>query len=179
MNNTVEQYAEGMIGDEILISMKILKIEENVFDSDALMLSFQKEWSDYMKKLEKQIEKLKEKARETSQRALVQPIHTFEGHDRINQHKKKTLMEDAQRYRKLEEKSRRNLRLANMLDRLGRVVCVDTREYTFQSNRSSRYWVFWYKDAPVTYHRERLYEGFPEVLSEQEKLKAKDLLTGK
>ena len=53
MNNIVEQYAESMMGNEILISMKILKIEENVFDSDALMLSFQKEWSDYIKKLER------------------------------------------------------------------------------------------------------------------------------
>ena len=89
MNNIVEQYAEGMMGSEILISMKILKIEENVFDSDALMLSFQKEWSDYIKKLERRIEKLKKKARECSHRALVQPIHTFEGHDRINQNRKR------------------------------------------------------------------------------------------
>lgn len=58
MNNIIEQYAEDMMGNEILISMKILKIEENVFDSDALMLSFQKEWSDYIKKLERRIEKL-------------------------------------------------------------------------------------------------------------------------
>lgn len=134
MNNTVGKCTENTFGNEILISMKLLKLEENIFESDALMLSFQEEWADYIKKLERRIEKLKKKARECSHRALVQPIHTFEGHDRINQNKKKTLMEDAQRYRKWEEINGRNLRLAHMLDRLGKVVCVDAREYTFRSD---------------------------------------------
>ena len=177
MNNTVGKCTENTFGNEILISMKLLKIEENVFDSDTLMLSFQKEWSDYIKKLERRIEKLKKKARECSHRALVQPIHTFEGHDRINQNKKKTLMEDAQRYRKWEEINGRNLRLAHMLDRLGKVVCVDAREYTFRSDKSSRYWVFLYQDAPVTYHEGELYKDFPEVLSEQEKMEVRQLLS--
>lgn len=177
VNNTVEQCTENTFENEILISMKLLKLEENIFESDALMLSFQKEWADYIKKLERRIEKLKKNARECSQRALVQPIHTFEGHDRINQNKKKTLMEDARRYRKWEEISGRNLRLAHMLDRLGKVVCVDAREYTFRSDKSSRYWVFLYQDAPVTYHGGELYKDFPEVLSEQEKMEVRQLLS--
>lgn len=177
MNNTVWKCTENTFGNEILISMKLLKLEENIFESDALMLSFQEEWADYIKKLERRIEKLKKKARECSHRALVQLIHTFEGHDRINQNKKKTLMEDAQRYRKWEEINGRNLRLAHMLDRLGKVVCVDAREYTFRSDKSSRYWVFLYQDAPVTYHEGELYKDFPEVLSEQEKMEVRQLLS--
>lgn len=177
VNNAVEQCTENTFENEILISMKLLKLEENIFESDALMLSFQKEWADYIKKLERRIEKLKKNARECSHRALVQPIHTFEGHDRINQNKKETLMEDARRYRKWEEISGRNLRLAHMLDRLGKVVCVDAREYTFRSDKSSRYWVFLYQDAPVTYHGGELYKDFPEVLSEQEKMEVRQLLS--
>ena len=177
MNNTVGKCTENTFGNEILISMKLLKLEENIFESDALMLSFQEEWSDYIKKLERLFEKLKKTARECSHRALVQPIHTFEGHDRINQNKKKTLMEDAQRYRKWEEINGRNLRLAHMLDRLGKVVCVDAREYTFRSDKSSRYWVFLYQDAAVTYHEGELYKDFPEVLSEKEKMEVRKLLS--
>ena len=177
MNNTVGKCTENTFGNEILISMKLLKLEENIFETDALMLSFQEEWADYIKKLERRIEKLKKKARGCSHRALVLPIHTFEGHDRIIQNKKKTLMEDAQRYRKWEEINGRNLRLAHMLDRLGKVVCVDAREYTFRSDKSSRYWVFLYQDAPVTYHEGELYKDFPEVLSEQEKMEVRQLLS--
>lgn len=77
MNNTVGKCTENTFGNEILISMKLLKLEENIFESDALMLSFQEEWADYIKKLERRIEKLKKKARECSHRALVQPIHTL------------------------------------------------------------------------------------------------------
>ena len=59
MNNTVGKCTENTFGNEILISMKLLKLEENIFESDALMLSFQEEWADYIKKLERRIEKLK------------------------------------------------------------------------------------------------------------------------